>query len=489
MPAPVDDNDMMAKSAADDDFAVVADTEAELAAARTAAASGTAAGAAAALEARLAGLYLQLQQAGGDMEQQTLVTIDISATQHALDEANLQAAIAQSNGHSGAAFVDPKEEQAAVESRAEAPMAGQSVDALEAQLQGLYLQLEQAGGDMEQQELVFTNISAAQHALEEAQLAAMLEQSAADAGGEVFVAFAARRMAGDVARGGLPLGIVFPTARGTARTQRLQAQLNLAESDVRARLEAEADRAADRREAEIGELLASVAEAEGQVVQAEGVAKAAASARDQRAQVAREREAQQERLRREVAETERQKAQVAREKVENLKREEAETGEYLARNGALSGDLRMCRSCRAGPIENLACRNLSTHNEGNQNACKNCGWFSAEWHDWPMWDKVRHRLTCARWHSTRASLTLSPASPSAGYGPALMQSCVLHDLCGSLRSALYIVPIKWRVHTGKLILTLNLHDGARGAAQPATANRSGGKIGRWPCASMRYAKK
>lgn len=54
-----------------------------------------------------------------------------------------------------------------------------------------------------------------------------------------------------------------------------------------------------------------------------------------------------------------------------------------------TGDLRMCYRCRAGPIENIACSNLKTHNNTSRdykgakvvsvndpNACPHCGWFA-----------------------------------------------------------------------------------------------------------------
>ena len=33
--------------------------------------------------------------------------------------------------------------------------------------------------------------------------------------------------------------------------------------------------------------------------------------------------------------------------------------------------------------------NLASHNNevpGGANRCRNCGWFTANWHEWPMWD-------------------------------------------------------------------------------------------------------
>jgi hypothetical protein len=63
----------------------------------------------------------------------------------------------------------------------------------------------------------------------------------------------------------------------------------------------------------------------------------------------------------------------------------------------------MCgnRQCRAGPYENKACADLSTHNDEstdykgdrvssvkNPNACRVCTWFHEDWRKWPYWDGV-----------------------------------------------------------------------------------------------------
>jgi hypothetical protein len=61
--------------------------------------------------------------------------------------------------------------------------------------------------------------------------------------------------------------------------------------------------------------------------------------------------------------------------------------------------LRMCRRCRAGPVENMACADLRTHNNTatdykgrrvasvtNPNACPRCGWYNSDWRQWPYWD-------------------------------------------------------------------------------------------------------
>ena len=106
------------------------------------------------------------------------------------------------------------------------------------------------------------------------------------------------------------------------------------------------------------------------------------------------RQEEQARLRREREEAERRE----REEAERQKREreaEEQAGllamqQHNAENGRLGkGDFRMCRKCRCGPVTNDRCRDLARHNNevaGGANRCRNCGWFTAEWHDWPMWD-------------------------------------------------------------------------------------------------------
>jgi len=65
------------------------------------------------------------------------------------------------------------------------------------------------------------------------------------------------------------------------------------------------------------------------------------------------------------------------------------------------GDLRMCRMCRTGPIENQSCADLESHNDisttyhgqrvgsrQDPNHCPNCGWFHPNWNQWPYWDGI-----------------------------------------------------------------------------------------------------
>ena len=75
---------------------------------------------------------------------------------------------------------------------------------------------------------------------------------------------------------------------------------------------------------------------------------------------------------------------------------EASTAEFLRQNGGQgnaydNNELRMCRRCRAGPVENRCCNDLASHNGedgGGINCCRSCGWFSPNYTDWLLWDGV-----------------------------------------------------------------------------------------------------
>ena len=54
---------------------------------------------------------------------------------------------------------------------------------------------------------------------------------------------------------------------------------------------------------------------------------------------------------------------------------------------------RQCRQCSFGPVDHFACSSLNYHHGENvrgggfiNNACPQCGWFSNNVHDWPMWN-------------------------------------------------------------------------------------------------------
>jgi hypothetical protein len=88
---------------------------------------------------------------------------------------------------------------------------------------------------------------------------------------------------------------------------------------------------------------------------------------------------------------ERQKREQQENKERLNKEAAARTAAQLKALGALSGDQRMCGHCRSGPYENQACPDLARHNNesgGKINHCWKCGWFNANWHEWPKWDAV-----------------------------------------------------------------------------------------------------
>ena len=114
-----------------------------------------------------------------------------------------------------------------------------------------------------------------------------------------------------------------------------------------------------------------------------------------------------ERVRRETARrAEEREAAAARERHEEAERAtQAAFARAGAEDGAAAlggrGDFRMCGRCKAGPIENFACADLSAHNDSSTsykgkavaatsrpNHCPNCDWFDENWHNWPLWDRV-----------------------------------------------------------------------------------------------------
>lgn len=207
----------------------------------------------------------------------------------------------------------------------------------------------------------------------------------------------------------LPLGLVFPT-------ERMERQLALFRNTLELRM-VESKRNADLHMTEqYNTLVARHDELEDQIAEtrqtlqdAELHARQEERRRQQRAERRRlAQEAQRERERQLCEE-----AQRARQAADELRRQheaaEAATVEAFANarveGGARvlggTGDLRMCRRCRAGPVENVACANLETHNNAsidykgnavasveNPNACPHCGWFNSNWHRWPYWDGI-----------------------------------------------------------------------------------------------------
>jgi len=189
----------------------------------------------------------------------------------------------------------------------------------------------------------------------------------------------------------LAMGLVFPTEFALERLERRDRECRLYESEVCARLEEAARGTAEQRSRERGRL-------ETDLLRLQGAAEAAmreAEAARQRERAAREEQARREEQRRqeEQARLRREREEAERQKREREAQEQADLRamqEHNAENRRLGvGDFRMCKKCRAGPVTNDRCSNLQTHNNevaGGANRCRNCGWFTANWHEWPMWD-------------------------------------------------------------------------------------------------------
>jgi len=97
-------------------------------------------------------------------------------------------------------------------------------------------------------------------------------------------------------------------------------------------------------------------------------------------------------------------AQVQKRVREDLYQRSAEMGlEGAARSALLGGldladlhaqgRLRQCPRCTYGPVVNIACSDMRSHdaNRGSgtdrtTNACPTCGFYSASWEDWSAWD-------------------------------------------------------------------------------------------------------
>ncbi|KAL7579566.1 hypothetical protein ACA910_007935 [Epithemia clementina (nom. ined.)] len=209
----------------------------------------------------------------------------------------------------------------------------------------------------------------------------------------------------------LPLGLSFPSSRMEQQLEILRNTLDLRKVESEraceedwARELRELDSSQDRLENEIARVKGTLENVERDAEEEERQARVRAEERRQRELARLERE----RILREQAEkAERERAELlARHREE----EEATRAAFTKvagedNSGAIAfggvGDLRMCKRCKAGPIENMACSNLQAHNDTsnaykgasvrsttNPNHCPNCGWFDADWHKWPYWDGV-----------------------------------------------------------------------------------------------------
>lgn len=197
----------------------------------------------------------------------------------------------------------------------------------------------------------------------------------------------------------LPLGLAYPTESMEQRLEILQNTLELRLVDSQRHWDQECSREEETLLEELHDLEDTVQDL---VAQANNAEAAAAQERAQLEQRRRQRamERQQEEARRREEERRRQE-QVRRAQAEARalqERQEAQTrqafaaargGRNQARTFGGSGDLRMCRRCKAGPFENQACSNLATHNGRNHaNHCPNCGWHDPNWHNWPYFDGI-----------------------------------------------------------------------------------------------------
>ena len=209
----------------------------------------------------------------------------------------------------------------------------------------------------------------------------------------------------------LPMNLQYPTARMLRQLEVLRNTLELRKVESERAAEeiwAQRFQLLDTRQEELDN---SISKAQRRATDAEASAEEEERRQQERAEERRQRELarlERERVLREKAE------RAERERQELLRRheqEEAATQSAFSsaagenNNGAASfggsGDLRMCKRCKAGPFENQACSNLGSHNDtstsykgntvqstANPNHCPHCGWFHSDWHQWPYWDGV-----------------------------------------------------------------------------------------------------
>jgi len=207
----------------------------------------------------------------------------------------------------------------------------------------------------------------------------------------------------------LPLGLEYPTPRMERQLEALRNTLELRLVESKRSAEAHITEQYDALVSRRDELEDGIAEARRRL---EGAAAHARQEEERRRERA-ERRRQEEEARRVREQQLHQEAQRARQAAEELRRQhmaaEAATTEAFANarveGGARLlggiGDLRMCRRCRAGPIENRACADLDAHNNKSTdykgstvasvrrpNACPHCNWFTSDWRNWPYWDGI-----------------------------------------------------------------------------------------------------
>jgi len=75
---------------------------------------------------------------------------------------------------------------------------------------------------------------------------------------------------------------------------------------------------------------------------------------------------------------------------------------------------RMCKNCKHGPVDHMACANLNSHHGERvgsgtvNNSCINCGWRAGDISEWPAWDGV---LRTGDAQPVASSVTTEEAQP------------------------------------------------------------------------------
>jgi len=196
----------------------------------------------------------------------------------------------------------------------------------------------------------------------------------------------------------LPLGLEYPTPSMEQQLEILRNTLELRLVDSQRHWERECAVMEEQLVAEINELEDTIQNLISEANSAESTAaQERARLQERRRQRVLERQRQEARRREEERRRQEQMRRAQEEARALHERQEAQTNRAFAaarggRNQASafggSGDLRMCRRCKAGPFENKACADLRSHNDHRANHCPNCGWHDPNWHNWPYFDGI-----------------------------------------------------------------------------------------------------
>lgn len=209
----------------------------------------------------------------------------------------------------------------------------------------------------------------------------------------------------------LPWGMEYPTDKMKRLWERFQNDLQLARLESQRKWDKTLGDYQQELTDQANRLEDEVDTAESKLHEAEKSAQEQQRQQEERRRQREERRRREEEERRQRERIRMEQERVARAERERLRGEEEEAQRLFARaaqnregNASLlggTGDLRMCKRCKAGPIMNNACRDLSEHNNADTtykdatvqstqrpNHCPNCNWFDAEWHNWPYWDGV-----------------------------------------------------------------------------------------------------